>query len=170
MEELQQPGKDNIKRIISFRQKAYILLLAGYTQVEIANKLDITRDNFNRYYKDPAIFPGLKFLDKFDELFGEDLLMLGDYLKMYRKGNFPNAEEPLGEYETPGMLHEYLEALKDHIKTLKGEAETYKGQISFLQHLITRQLPELTPETTEEPIHENPTNVPPGDEASRSDD
>ena len=136
----------------------------------MADKLDVSRDNFHRYYKDPAIFPGLKFLDKFDEVFGEEILKLRDYLKMYNKGNFPNAAEPSDEYQTTGILHEYLEALKDHIKTLKGEAETYKGQISFLQHLITMELTEPTPETAEDPIPENAALVQPENEAGQSDE
>jgi hypothetical protein len=149
VEELQHPEKDNSKRIISFRQNVYLLLLAGYTQVEIANKLDITRDNFNRYYKDPAIFPGPKFLDKFDEVFGEDILRLRDYLKMYKKGNFPNAEEPLDEYVLSGLANNYIESLKDQIVTLKSDREFFIDQISFLKNLITRHLPENAPEKPE---------------------
>ena len=145
VEEFQHSDKDNSKRILLFRQNTYLLTLAGYAQVEMANKLDVTRDNFNRYYKDPAIFPGSKFLDKFDEVFGEDLLRLKDYLKMYKKGKFPNVEEPSDEYILSGLANNYIESLKDQIVTLKSDREFCIDQISFLKDLITRHLPEDAP-------------------------
>jgi len=85
VEELQHPERDNGKRIIRFRQHAFLLLSTQYTQVEVALKLGIDKTHFNKYYNDPETTPGTPFLNKFDEVFGAEIKALSHYLKTYKK-------------------------------------------------------------------------------------
>ena len=157
MKKHQHPERDNSRRIIEFRQHAF-LLLTQYTQVEIAEKLDVDKTNFNKYYNDPDTKPGPEFLNKFDAVFGEEVIALIDYLKTYKKREH-QVSEPLDEYVASGLVHNYIESLKDQIGTLKSDKEFYKGfykdEIAFYQHLILKHLPENTPGKTEAQVSED---------------
>ncbi len=159
MTDQKNPVRDQGQRIIRFRQYAF-LLENIYTQVEIAEMLGVKKENFHKYYLDPDTSPGIKFLNKFDEVFGGKIKILIDYLKTYNKGDLSLVEEqPREEYLRSGPLNDYIESLKDHIRTLKDDREISRidreadrGQIAFLQHLINRHLQNNVPEKTERQV------------------
>lgn len=138
MTESTPPERDHGKRIIRFRQHAF-LLHTRYSQTAIAARLGATKENYNKYYNDPQVYPGIKFLDKFDETFAEEVRKLIDHLKMYHEEDIPLAADTSYQYLKSGYLEEYIQALKDQIDILKKDVAAGRGDIEFLKYVIRQQ-------------------------------
>ena len=130
----------NIKEIETFRRDV-TLLLSKYSQVEIAEKLGMDRANFNNYYSGSKK-PGRNFLNKFNEVFGEEVKKLtANTLIADSHDIFSIVEEPSQDYLRLDYRDDHIKTLKSHTETLQKIIENYQkvieGNLSVL--LITVQ-------------------------------